>query len=86
MSPRRNLKPREDGTSGRTEQSGYQFKKYRTPLAKLSSKTIYAPVDQQEEKSIDQYAQGVEENNKRQEKPAIIPNTTRDKTNIYSVL
>jgi hypothetical protein len=26
------LKPREDGTrSGRTEQSGYQFKKYRTP-------------------------------------------------------
>jgi hypothetical protein len=43
------LKPREDGTrKGRTEQSGYQFTETR--LQKLSSKTIYAPVEQQEEK------------------------------------
>jgi hypothetical protein len=38
MSPRRNLKTREDAykKSGRTEQSGYQFKKYRTPACKIS--------------------------------------------------
>jgi adenine-specific DNA glycosylase len=34
MSPRRNLKTTEDGTRKGTEQSGYQFKKYRTPACK----------------------------------------------------
>jgi hypothetical protein len=35
----------------RNQQSGYQFKKYRTPACKMSSKTIYA-LEQQVEKSI----------------------------------
>jgi hypothetical protein len=45
------LKPREDGTKKcRTEQSGYQFKKYRTPACKKLSSKPFAPVDQQVEK------------------------------------
>jgi hypothetical protein len=38
----------------------------------MSSKT-FAPVDQQVEKSTEASMQGVEENNKRYQKPAIIP-------------
>jgi hypothetical protein len=33
------LKPQEDGIKKVVQQSGYQFKKYRTQPAKMSSKT-----------------------------------------------
>jgi hypothetical protein len=72
MSPRRNLKTTGRWHKKRKEQSGYQFTEIR--LQKLSSKTIYAPVEQQEGREIDrsEYAQGVEENNKRyQENPQL---------------
>jgi hypothetical protein len=51
MSPRRNLKTtgRWHKKSGRTEQSGYQFKNTEHPLAKIPV-NIYAPVEQQVEK------------------------------------
>jgi hypothetical protein len=52
MSPRRNLKPQEDGIkSGRTEQSGINLKIPNTQPARMSSKTPVR-LDQQEE--IDQ--------------------------------
>jgi hypothetical protein len=70
MSPRRNLTTgRWHKKSGRTEQSGYQFKKYRTPFAKLSSKFI--PVDQQEEKSIGAVCKALKNNKRYQENPQL---------------
>ena len=59
--------------SGRTEQSGYQFKKYRTPACKecpvkhlCTSRTAGREIDRSE------YADAVEENNKRyQENPQL---------------
>ena len=59
--------------SGRTEQSGYQFKKYRTPACKecpvkhlCTSRTAGREIDRS------QYADAVEENNKRyQENPQL---------------
>ncbi|WP_432671411.1 IS1182 family transposase [Flavobacterium sp. SM2513] len=59
--------------SGRTEQSGYQFKKYRTPACKecpvkhlCTSRTAGREIDRNE------YADAVEENNKRyQENPQL---------------
>ena len=59
--------------SGRTEQSGYQFKKYRTPTCKecpvkhlCTSRTTGREIDRSE------YADAVEENNKRyQENPQL---------------
>ena len=59
--------------SGRTEQSGYQFKKYRTPACKecpvkhlCTSRTAGREIDRSE------YADAVEENNKRyQENPEL---------------
>jgi DNA-directed RNA polymerase subunit M/transcription elongation factor TFIIS len=65
------LKPQEDGIkkSGRTEQSGYQFKNTEPSLQAISVQH-FVPQDQQEEKSIRSYPQGVEKNNKRyQENP-----------------
>jgi hypothetical protein len=80
MSPRRNLKTTEDGTRKAVELSKAVISSRNTehPLAKNCPVNHYAPVDQQEEKSIE-YAQGVEENNKRYQENAIIPNATRDK-------
>jgi hypothetical protein len=86
MSPRRNLKTTEDGTRKGTEQSGYQFKKYRTPACKncpvnhlCTSRTAGREIDRSE------YADAVEENNKRyQENPQLC--TRQRLTNIYLAL
>jgi hypothetical protein len=52
---------------------------------KLSSKTIYAPVDQQEEKSIEPVWQ-VEENNKRYQENPHYTERQRDKRNIFGTI
>jgi hypothetical protein len=52
--------------SGRTEQSGYQFKKYRTPACRecpVKHLCTARPAGREIDRS--EYAQGVEENNKR---------------------
>jgi hypothetical protein len=63
--------------SGRTEQSGYQFK-IRTPACKMSRKHL-CTIDQQEEKSIEPVRAGVEENNKRIRKTHNYTEHARDK-------
>jgi len=59
--------------SGRTEQSGYQFKKYRTPACRecpVKHLCTARPAGREIDRS--QYAQAVEENNKRyQENPQL---------------
>jgi hypothetical protein len=59
--------------SGRTEQSGYQFKKYRSPACKqcpVKHLCTSRPAGREIDRS--KYAQDVEENNKRyQENPQL---------------
>jgi hypothetical protein len=72
MSPRRNLKTTEDGTRKAVEQSGYQFKKYRTPACKncpVNHLCTSRPAGREIDRS--QYAQGVEENKRYQENPQL---------------
>jgi hypothetical protein len=70
MSPRRNLKKLQDGKR-RTEQSGINLKNTELQPAKMSSKHLCT--SRPAGREIDrQYAQGVEENNKRyQENPQL---------------
>jgi hypothetical protein len=79
MSPRRNFKNygRWHKKSGRTEQSGINLRNTAHQPAKMSSKTFCT--EQQVEKSIGKYAQGVEENNKRYQENPQLYRTTRDK-------
>jgi hypothetical protein len=69
--------------TGRTEQSGYQFKKYRTPACKAcpvkhlcTSRTGGREIDRSE------YAAAVEENNKRYRENPQLYRTGRRLTNI----
>jgi hypothetical protein len=86
MSPRRNLKPREDGTRKAVELSKavISLKIPNTRLQKLSSKP-FIPVEQQVEK-LTASMQGVEENNKRYQENPQLYRTRKRLTNIYSVL
>jgi hypothetical protein len=67
------LKPRGDGTrKGRTEQSGYQFKKYNPACKECPVNHLCTSRPAGREIDRSQYAQGVEENNKRyQENPQL---------------
>jgi hypothetical protein len=72
MSPRRNLKTtgRWHKKSGRTEQSGYQFKKYRTPACKNCPVNHLCTSRTGREIDRSEYADAVE-NNKRYQDPQL---------------
>jgi hypothetical protein len=85
MSPRRNLKPREDGIKKvRTEQSSYQFQKIPNPsLPGMSSKHLKL-LDQQEEKSIGASTRRpLKKITNAIRKPTIIPNAQEINEHIF---
>jgi hypothetical protein len=87
MSPRRNLKNTEDGIEkGRTEQSGYQFKKYQHPCKKLSSKTIYAVETAGREIDEASMRKALKKITNAIKKPAIIRTRQEINEHTYSVL
>jgi hypothetical protein len=78
------LKPREDGTrSGRTEQSGYQFKNTEHPCKIVQKPFMHHRTAGK--KSTDG-TQGVEENNKRYQENPQLYRTRQELTNIFGTI